>query len=452
MQRRIVRGPVLQVEADPGLDGSAGGWHFEPDAAILIEDGRIGRIAPAEAVLRSAPAGPGVAAAAALAPDGWPPVEHWPDHLIVPGFVDLHLHFPQVDVIASHGAQLLDWLDRYTFPQEQRFADRSHGDAVAPFFCDRLVDNGVTTAMVFGTVHPESVDAVCAEALRRNLRLIAGKSAMDRHCPPALRDTPQRAYDEALALIERWHGRGRLGYAITPRFAPASTEAQLRACQRLAAEHPDVWIQSHVAENRDEVAWAMQLFPGHRSYLSIYDAFGLLRERSVYAHCIWLDDADRRLLADRGAAAAFCPTSNLFIGSGLYDLDAAGRAGHRLGLGTDVGAGTSYSMLQTLADAYKVTQLRGHALHPAYGLYLATLGGAKALGLEAQVGSLAAGKDADLVVLDPAATPVLARRTARAGPWQHDPIDTFFALMMLGDDRAVEQTYVAGVPALVSGR
>lgn len=442
MQRRIVRGPLLQVEADPGLDGGRGGWTFDADAAIVVEDGRIAAVGPAATLL-------GADAADANAGNaGGMPIDHWPDHLIVPGFVDLHLHFPQVDVIASHGAQLLDWLERYTFPAEARFADPAHGAAVAPFFCDRLVANGVTTAMVFCTVHPASVDALCTEALARGLRIIAGKSVMDRHCPDALRDTPERAFDESQALIARWHGVGRLGYAITPRFAPTSTDAQLQACGRLAAAHPDVWIQSHVAENRAEVDWAMQLFPGHRSYLSVYDHFGLLRERSVYAHCIWLDDADRALLATRGAAAAFCPTSNLFLGSGLYDLQAAGLAGHRVGLGTDVGGGTSYSMLQTLAEAYKVTQLRGRTMHPAYGLYLATLGGARALGLDASVGSVAPGKDADLVVLDPAATPLLARRTARAGRWQADPLDAFFALMMLGDDRAVAQTFVAGRPSL----
>ncbi len=427
MARVAILGDLLHCVRDPGLDGAdAGALEHLRDALLLVSDGRIERLGP-RAALEPA-LGPEVA------------VHDWRGRLIVPGFVDTHVHFPQVDVIASYGTQLLDWLERYTFPAERRFSDAAHAAATAAFFLDRLLENGTTTASVFCTVHPESVDAFFAEAERRGLRMVAGKCVMDRHAPDGLRDTAESSYAESRALIERWHGRGRLHYAVTPRFAVTSTEAQLALAGRLAAEAPGVHVQSHVAENRDEVAWVARLFPQARSYLDVYDRFGLLRERAVYAHCIWLDDADRARLAASGTAASFCPTSNLFIGSGLYDLRQALAAGHRVGLGTDVGGGTGYGMLRTLGEAYKVQQLLGVSLHPAYGLYLATLGGARALYLDDRIGSLRPGFDADLAVLDPAATPLLARRTAL----RDDPLDTFFALATLADDRAVAATYAAG--------
>ena len=291
-------------------------------------------------------------------------------------------------------------------------------------------------------MHPGSVDALFDEARGRGLLMIAGKCLMDRNAPEGLRDTAADGDADSRALIERWHGVDRLRYAITPRFAVTSTEAQLALAGRLAAEHPTVHVQSHVAENRDEVAWVARLFPDARSYLDVYDRYGLLRERALYAHCIWLDDTDRARLAASGTAASFCPSSNLFIGSGLYDLRAAIAAGHRIGLGSDVGGGTGYSMLRTLGDAYKVQQLLGVSMHPACALYLATLGGARALYLDDRIGSLAPGRDADLALLDPAATPLLARRTAL----DDDPLDRFFALATLGDDRAVAETWAAGVP------
>lgn len=424
-----IRAAFLHCVHDPGLDGSeAGAVEHLRDGVLLVRDGRIERLAPADALL------PTLGADVA--------VHDLRGRIVVPGFVDTHVHFPQVDVIASHGTQLLDWLERYTFPEERRFADPAHAADAASFFVDRLLENGTTTASVYCTVHPGSVDAFMAEARRRGLLMVAGKSAMDRHAPEGLRDTAASSYAEAKALIERWHGVDRLRYAVTPRFAPTSTPEQLSLCGRLAAEHPGVHVQSHVAENRDEVAWAARLFPERRSYLDVYDHHGLLRERAIYAHCIWLDDADRARMAASGTAASFCPTSNLFIGSGLYDLRQAIAAGHRIGLGTDVGGGTSYSMLRTLGEAYKVQQLLGTSMHPAYALYLATLGGARALYLDDRIGSLAPGRDADLAVLDPAATPLLARRTGL----RDDPLDAFFALATLGDDRAIEQTWAAGVP------
>lgn len=427
MTRVAIRADFLHCLRDPGLDGSDGSAvAFLRDGLLLVHAGRIEQLVPAIELLPR------------LGPDV--EVHDWRSKLVVPGFVDTHVHFPQVDVIASYGTQLLDWLARYTFPQEQRFALAEHAAEVAAFFLDRLIENGSTTASVFCTVHPCSVDAFFAEARRRGLMMLAGKCLMDCRAPEGLRDTAQSAYRDSRELIERWHGVDRLRYSITPRFAATSSHEQLELTGRLAREYPQVNLQSHLAENRDEVAWVAQLFPERRSYLDVFDHYGLLRERAIYAHSIWLDDTDRARLTASGATVAFCPSSNLFMGSGLYDLGQALAAGNRVGVGSDVGAGTAYSMLRTLGDAYKVQQLLGHSLHPAQALYLATLGGARALAVDDRIGCLLPGRDADLAVLDPAATPLLARRCAL----REDPLDRFFALMTLGDDRAVAATYVAG--------
>ena len=311
--------------------------------------------------------------------------------LILPGFVDTHVHYAQTDIIASYGEQLLEWLDLYTFPTERRFADPAHAREVASFFLDELLRNGTTTAMVFATVHPASVDAIFEAARARGMAIVAGKVLMDRNCPEFLRDTAESGYEDSAALIERWHGRDRLRYAVTPRFAPTSTDRQLELAGRLLDEHPGVLMQTHVAENMDEVRWVAELFPWSRSYLDVYDHFGLLRRGAVCAHCIHLDGADRRRMATTGAAMSFCATSNLFLGSGLFDLDAARDDGVAVGIGTDVGGGTSFSMLRTLAESYKVAQLARQRLSPLRAFYLATLGGARALGQEDRLGNLAPG-------------------------------------------------------------
>ncbi|OOG52113.1 guanine deaminase [Polaromonas sp. C04] len=376
-------------------------------------------------------------------------VEHLPGRILAPGFVDLHLHYPQTDVIGSPAEGLLPWLENYTFPEEKRFVALDHSAQAATFFIAELLRNGVTTALTFATSHPASVNALFGEAQKHRLRLITGKVLQDRHSPDGVRDDTEQSLTDTEALIRQWHGKDRLGYAITPRFAPSCSEAQLRGAGELAARYPDVWIQSHVAENRDEVAWVRQLFPAARSYLSVYDDFGLMRERAVYAHCIHFDDADRALMRDTGTAAAVSPTSNLFLGSGFFDYAGADRAGFRYGLASDVGGGTSFSPFHTMLAAYYVGrasveqggQLRpGLSLTPQHLWWQHSAGAAQALGLAGVVGNLQPGCEADFIVLNPQATPLLARRTARASSLD----ELLFAMIVLGDDRLVEKTVIAG--------
>ncbi len=423
------RGTIVHCLRDPGGSGlGSDAVQVFDDGLLLVADGRIERVGPADALLAQPPADL--------------QVMDYTGKLIVPGFVDTHIHYPQTDMIAAYGEQLLEWLNTYTFPTERRFADPAHATEVAEFFLDELLRNGTTTALVLGTVHAVSAEAFFAAARRRRLRMIAGKVLMDRNAPEYLCDTPESGYHDSKALIERWHGVDRLLYAITPRFAPTSTDRQLHLAGRLAVEHPDTFIHTHVAENRKEVAWVAELFPDSRSYLDVYDRHGLLRERSVYAHCIHLDSQDRRRMGESGAAMSFCPTSNLFLGSGTFDLAAADAAGVRVGLGSDVGAGTSFSPLRTLSEAYKVAQLQGQRLSPWRALYLATLGSARSLYLDDRIGNFQPGKEADFTVLDPRATPLLARRTAGC----QDIAEILFALIMLGDDRTVAATHVLGEP------
>jgi guanine deaminase len=418
------RSSLLHYSADPAFNPDAHHWH--EDGLLLIDNGKV-QAAGDYATLH-----------ASLPPST--PVTDYRGKLITPGFIDTHIHYPQTDMIASPAPGLLPWLDNFTFPTERCFEDPAHAAATAEFFLDELLRNGTTTALVYCTVHPQSVDALFEAGSKRGLRMAAGKVLMDRHCPDFLQDCAETGGRDSEALIRRWHGKARNLYALTPRFAPTSTDAQLQVAGELARAYPDVYIQSHVSENLDECRWAMELFPGARSYLDVYDRHGLLRPRAVYGHCIWLDDEDRARMAATGAAAAVCPTSNLFLGSGLFDFARADQAGMLLSLATDVGAGTSFSLLQTMNEAYKVARLQGSYLPALRMFYLATLGAARSLQLEGTIGHFATGVEADFIVLDPKATPLLARRTSHCNSLE----ELLFALALLGDDRAVAATYAQG--------
>ena len=375
------------------------------------------------------------------------PVTSYPDMLIMPGFIDTHIHFPQVEMIAAYGEQLLEWLNQYTFPTEGKFKDKAYAQKIAAIFLDELLRNGTTTALVFAAVYPQSVDAFFEEASRRNLRMIAGKVMMDRNAPDFLLDTPETSYQESKRLIQKWHKKGRLLYAVTPRFAITSTDEQLRKAGKLLTEFPDVYLHTHLSENINEVEWVASLFPDSKGYLDVYDRAGLVGDKSIFAHGVQLTDAEFKRLSAANSAIAFCPTSNLFLGSGLFKLELAKSVAQpvKVGLGTDVGAGTSFSLLQTANEAYKVAQLRHQKLSPFKALFLATLGGARALSLEDVIGNFDVGKEADFIVLDVRATPLMAFRnhTSTATSLDQLALETF-TLIMLGDDRAIRATYIAG--------
>ena len=429
---RAVRGRLVWFDADPGEAGPKAVHDIEDGLVVIDEEGLITAVGEAPALIPT------------LAP-GISVDDHRP-HLVLPGLIDTHIHFPQTQVIASFGTQLLDWLQHYTFVEEQRFADEGHADRVAAFFLSELMRCGTTTACVYCTVHPGSVEALFTEAQRRGMRLLAGKVMMDRGAPTALLDTPERGFLESEALLRRWHGRDRLGYVVSPRFAPTSSEAQLEAAGALLRAHPDGWLQTHLSENREELAAVAELFAWARDYTDVYDRFGLLGRRSLFGHCIHLSGRERARLAESGSVACFCPTSNLFIGSGLFDQAGARAAGMRMSLATDVGGGTSYSMLRTAGAAYDVLQLQGQTLHPLSALWQLTAGNAAALGLDDRIGRLAPGFEADLVVLDPAATPAMAHRAERL---DGDLAGLLFLMMIMGDDRTVAATYVQGRPVAV---
>ena len=422
---KILRGRLLWFIADPAEAG-AGAHRYIEDGAILLESGKVVEAGEARDLVGRAGFSVEI-------------VDHRP-HLILPGFIDPHIHFPQTQVVASYGAQLLDWLNRYTFVEEQKFADPAHCARNARFFFDELLRNGTTTAVAFCSVHPQSAEAFFAESERRNTLMLAGKVMMDRNAPEGLRDTPQRAYDETKALIRAWHGKGRQLYAIAPRFAITSSEAQLEAAGTLAAEHRDCHIETHLSENLAEIALVKELFPWSRDYTDVYDRYGLLGERSLLGHCIHLGARERALLAERGSVAVFCPTSNLFIGSGLFDWRATRQAGARIGLATDIGGGTSYSMLQTAAEAYKVLQLQGQNLPALQAFHAMTRGNALALGLEDRIGSFEPGRAGDLVILEAGATPAMRHRMETVQTLDEE----LFVLMTMGSDRNVVATYVMG--------
>lgn len=424
--RNAYRAAILHSLADPAVVGAEQSYEYFEDGILLIENGKVAEVGAAAELL---PKLAGVE------------VQHYPDALITPGFIDTHIHYPQTGMIASYGEQLLDWLNTYTFPTERQFADKAHASEVAAIFLKELLRNGTTTALVFGTVHPESVDAFFEQAETLNLRMIAGKVLMDRNAPDYLTDTAESGYAESKALIERWHGKGRLHYAVTPRFAPTSTPEQLALAGKLLGEYPDLYMHTHLSENRKEIEWVKELFPERKGYLDVYDHHKLIGPRAVFAHGVHLCDDECQRLADTGSAVAFCPTSNLFLGSGLFDLNKLEAHGVRVGLGTDVGGGTSFSQLQSLNEAYKVMQLQGKKLDPFKSLYLATLGGAHALYLDDTLGNFLPGKDADFLVLDYNATPLLSYRMQQAKSLE----ERLFALTMLGDDRVVKETFAAGV-------
>ena len=367
-------------------------------------------------------------------------ITHYQDGLITPGFIDTHVHYPQTEMIASYGEQLLSWLENYTFPTEQQFSDYNYSRTIADFFLNQLIDNGTTTALVFGTVHPESVEAFFDAALARKLRMICGKVLMDRNAPDYLLDTPESAYQQSKELIEKWHGRERLQYAITPRFAPTSSNAQLDAASRLLKEYPSTYLHTHLCENKDEIDWVKQLFPESNGYLDVYDRHNLLGQRSVFAHGVHLTDQECQRLSDTNSAIAHCPSSNFFLGSGVFNLKQAETFNYHVGLGTDVGAGTSFSLLQTMNDAYKSQQLQGHSLSALKSFYLATLGGARALDLDNKIGSFLDGREADFIVLDYQASSLSKLRIARCNSIQ----EKLFVLSILGDDRTVAATHVLG--------
>ncbi|MFY0617860.1 guanine deaminase [Shimia sp.] len=426
MTQKLLRGRVLSFVAEPQGPEDTDSFVYHEDGALLIEAGKIVAMGGYEAVASKA--------------DGAEVVDHRP-HLLLPGFIDLHLHFPQVQVIASWGAQLLDWLNTYTFPAEVGFADAAHANTMARAFYDQMIGHGTTTAMAYCSVHEASVEAYFGEAARRDMCMIGGKVLMDRNAPDGLLDTAQTGYDASKRLIEKWHGQGRARYAITPRFAITSTPAQLHAAGALVAEHPECFIQTHLSENKAEIAYTLDLYPQARDYLDVYQMAGLVTEKMFLGHAIHLEGREIDALSEMGAHPVFCPTSNLFLGSGLFDHGGLKARGIQSAIATDIGAGTSYSMLQTLNEGYKILQLQGQALHPYQAFHWITRGNAMTLGMQSEIGTLEAGSAADLVVLDARATSAMDLRMDAATTLAQE----LFVLMMMGDDRAVAQTYVAGV-------
>jgi guanine deaminase len=421
MMADLLLGQVLRFQGDPFTDPQAA--QVLSQGAVLVDQGRIADVGEASALRARHPG-------AKLHDHG--------QHLISAGFVDAHVHYPQTAIIASWGKRLIDWLNTYTFPEEMRFADRTYADDIAGRYLDLVLARGTTTVCTYATIHPESVDAIFAAAQSRGMRVFAGKTCMDRNAPEGLRDTAQSAYDDSKRLLEKWHGVDRLSYVITPRFSPTSTPEQLAALGALWREYPACLMQTHLSEQLDEIAWVRDLFPQSRDYLDTYEAQGLLREGAVFGHAIHLTEREKSRLVEAGASLAHCPTSNTFIGSGLFDMGLARSL--RVGLATDTGGGSSFSMLRTMAAAYEVAQLRGQSLHPSQLWWLATQGSARALRCEDRIGNIDRGMDADLVVIDLASTPAIAQATTRAADlWQ-----ALFPTIMMGDDRAVAEVWVGG--------
>lgn len=421
----LILGRTLTFTGDPLASPVEGCVIFRERGGALVRDGKIAAVGEADALRERHPRAR---------------VEDHGRRLITAGFVDAHAHYPQTAIIASWGKRLIDWLSEYTFPEEARFSDPEHAAEAAARFFDLSLQNGTTTSCSYATSHPESAEAYFAEAQRRGLRSLCGKTCMDRNAPAGLLDSAKSAYDDSKRLLDKWNGSGRLCYVITPRFAPTSTPEQLEALGGLWDERPECLMQTHLSEQTDEIEWVRRLFPGESDYLAVYERFGLLGERAVFGHAIHLSERERAKLLETGAAVAHCPTSNTFIGSGLFDLAGMAESGQAVGLATDVGGGSSFSMLRTMAAAYEISQLRGRAIHPAALYWLATLGSARALRLDGKAGNLAEGFDADIIALDLESTPAIAQRAARAESiW-----DALFPTIMMGDDRAVHSVWSGG--------
>ncbi|GAB4367046.1 MAG: guanine deaminase [Elainellaceae cyanobacterium] len=429
---KAFRGAFLDFVDDPFYVAESDSVRYISDGLLVLENGKIKEFGAYDRLKEQY---------------SQVPVTAYPEMLITPGFIDTHIHFPQTEMIAAYGEQLLEWLNQYTFPTERKFKDKTYAQKVADIFLEELLRNGTTTALVFAAVYPESVEAFFEAAEARNLRMVAGKVMMDRHAPEFICDTAESSYYDTKKLIQKWHKKARLLYAVTPRFAITSTNQQLQLAGKLLQEFPDVYLHTHLSENVDEVAWVKELFSDCQRYLDVYDQAGLVGEKSVFAHGVQLTDQEFQRLSEAKSAIAFCPTSNLFLGSGLFKLEQAKSAEHpvKVGLGTDVGAGTSFSMLQTANEAYKVAQLRRQKLSPFQALFLATLGGARALSLEDKIGSFEIGKEADFTVLDCRATPIMAFRNSETTAASIAELaDRAFSLLMMGDDRAVRATYIMG--------
>ncbi len=423
---KAFRGEILHFLADPSKTAKEESYQYFEDGLLVVKDGIIVQVGEAHPLLGDLPN------------DG--EITHYKTGLIMPGFIDTHVHYPQTEMIASYGEQLLEWLENYTFPTEKKFSDLQHGKKVAEFFLSELLNAGTTTALVFGTVHKESVEAFFSVAEEKNLRMICGKVLMDRNCPDYLRDTANSGYQDSKSLIKKWHKKGRLQYAITPRFAPTSTDDQLDKAGQLLEEFPDVYMQTHLSENQDEIDWVRELFPESKNYLDVYDKSHLLGRRSVFAHGVHLHDEECQRLSESHSALSFCPSSNLFLGSGLFNLSQAQAHDVNASFGSDIGAGTTFSMLRTISEAYKTQQLRKDKLSPYQSFYVATLGGAIALDLEGTIGNFLTGNEADFIVLDYHATPLMSRRIERCTTLT----EKLFILSMLGDERHIMDTYILG--------
>lgn len=421
---KLILGQTLSFTGDPFVEGPSAARH-ETHGAVAITDGKITAVGPADQIKAAHPAAD---------------ITDMGDHLLIAGFIDAHVHYPQTVIIASWGKRLIDWLNTYTFPEERRFSDPEYAAKIANAYCDFALSNGTTTAASFCTIHPESVDAYFQAAADRNMRMVGGKTCMNRNAIDGLHDTTQSAYDDSKALIDRWHGTGRATYAITPRFSPTSTEDQLAALGDLWSERPTCLMQTHLSEQHEEIAWVRDLFPNARDYLDTYEQHGLVRQGAIMGHSIHLTEREIATMRDHGVTIAHCPTSNTFIGSGLCDVTGLNAAGVTTGLATDTGGGSSFSMLHTMAAAYEVAQLRGDALHASHLLYLATVSSAKTLGLSDKIGNLEAGKEADLIALNLASTPPIKLSSERAT----DIWEAIFPTIMMGDDRAISGVWIAG--------